>query len=136
MNSPAVKLVQWSTTSIKEQRHEQRRERLLGEVEQLGLELEPRPQKRSDCKDGIRPCPYLGCRYHLALDVTDAGSLQQPDADLDDLEETCSLDVADRGGMTLEAVGSLLGVTRERIRQIEEMAARKLRVRLDPEIVP
>jgi len=40
---------------------------------------------------------------------------------------TCALDVANDGGLSLDAVGSLLGVTRERTRQIELVAIRKLR---------
>lgn len=32
-----------------------------------------------------------------------------------------------RGGMTLEEIGQVMGVTRERVRQIEAMALRKLR---------
>jgi hypothetical protein len=39
--------------------------------------------------------------------------------------QSCSLDVADSGGETLAAVGELLGVSRERIRQLEEIALRK-----------
>ena len=35
------------------------------------------------------------------------------------MAETCSLDVADRGGITLEEVGAILNLTRERIRQVE-----------------
>lgn len=27
-----------------------------------------RPQTRGDCVHGPRPCPWLGCRYHLASD--------------------------------------------------------------------
>jgi Sigma-70, region 4 len=37
------------------------------------------------------------------------------------MEETCSLDVADRGGETLEAVGAYLNITRERVRQLENL---------------
>jgi RNA polymerase primary sigma factor len=37
----------------------------------------------------------------------------------------------DEAPMTLEAIGQRLGVTRERIRQIEGAALRKLRARLD-----
>ncbi len=35
------------------------------------------------------------------------------------MKESCVLDVADRGGITLEEVGDALGLTRERVRQIE-----------------
>jgi len=37
-------------------------------------------------------------------------------------DASCALDVADRGGATLEEVGALINVTRERVRQIEVMA--------------
>ena len=41
--------------------------------------------------------------------------------------ETCALDLADRGGMTLIEVADVLGVTRERVRQIEDSAIEKIR---------
>lgn len=28
-----------------------------------------RPRTRAECVDAPRPCPFVGCRYHLALDV-------------------------------------------------------------------
>lgn len=44
---------------------------------------------------------------------------------------TCALDVADRGGTTLEDLGALLNMTRERVRQIEIEAIEKIhRLRL------
>jgi len=39
---------------------------------------------------------------------------------------SCVLDVADRHGATLEEVGEIMDLTRERIRQIEHNAMRKL----------
>ena len=42
--------------------------------------------------------------------------------------ETCSLDVADRGGITLEEVGEILNLTRERIRQVEVRGLSKLKM--------
>ena len=35
------------------------------------------------------------------------------------MTETCALDVAERGGITLEEVGEIMNLTRERIRQLE-----------------
>jgi hypothetical protein len=40
--------------------------------------------------------------------------------------ESCALDVAERGGITLEEVGSMMNVSRERIRQVEELALKRL----------
>jgi hypothetical protein len=74
-----------------------------------------------------RPCIWSGCRYHLYLDVKPNGSitLNFPDVDAEDLEllaETCALDVATEDGVTLERVGELVNLTRERVRQIEVSA--------------
>ena len=42
------------------------------------------------------------------------------------MNETCALDVADRGGTTLEEVGAIMNLTRERIRQVEVKGLAKL----------
>ncbi len=42
--------------------------------------------------------------------------------------ETCALDVADRGGITLEEVGEIMNLTRERIRQVEVRGLLKLKM--------
>lgn len=81
-----------------------------------------RPRTRGECRDGVRPCPFVGCKYHLYLDVnTETKSIKKnfPHKEVWELDETCSLDVAERGGLTLEEVGDLLNLTRERIRQME-----------------
>jgi DNA-directed RNA polymerase sigma subunit (sigma70/sigma32) len=44
------------------------------------------------------------------------------------MDETCCLDVADRGGTTLETIAQLIGLTRERIRQVEVRALLKLKM--------
>lgn len=31
--------------------------------------LQNRPKTRGDCVGGLRPCPYLGCKYHTAIEV-------------------------------------------------------------------
>jgi hypothetical protein len=88
-----------------------------------------RPKNRAECADGPRPCPHVGCRYHLYLDVspnTGAIKLNFPDLEVWELAISCALDVADSGGIKLEDVGALINVTRERIRQIELKALSKL----------
>ncbi len=98
--------------------------------------LIPRPKSRKDCGSGIRPCPFVSCRHHLYLDVNqEKGSLKLnfPDLEVWELPETCSLDVSDRGGMTLEEVGEILNLTRERIRQVEVRGLLKLKMNMDTE---
>lgn len=93
-----------------------------------------RPATRGDCAEGLRPCPFISCKYHLFLDVGISGSvkLNFSDSDLSTLTETCSLDVADRGETTLDIIGGLMNVTRERARQIEARALQKVGPRLVP----
>lgn len=88
-----------------------------------------KPRVRSECLDGPRPCPFVSCKYHLYVDVssrTGAIKLNFPDLEVWDLGESCALDVADRGGTTLEDVGAIMNLTRERIRQVEVKALAKL----------
>jgi hypothetical protein len=88
-----------------------------------------KPRTRAECADGPRPCPYVSCKYHLYIDVsarTGAIKLNFPDLEVWDLGESCALDVADRGGTTLEDVGAIMNLTRERIRQVEVKALAKL----------
>lgn len=88
-----------------------------------------RPATRGDCAGGARPCPFVSCRHHLAVDVNQKnGTVKRnfPDREVWELDQTCSLDVADRGGVTLEEVGSILNLTRERVRQLETIAANKM----------
>lgn len=116
-----------------------------------------RPRTRSECEnpDGIRPCPWVSCRHHLALDVTSVGSIKlrsgprkgstlrngqtwgvddwlEAAADmLLDMPETCSLDVAGReGGVTLEEIAAMTNMSRQRVQQEEVMALRSMRRQL------
>ena len=88
-----------------------------------------RPRSRADCLEGARPCPFVSCQHHLYLDVsarTGAIKVNFPDLDVWEMSETCALDVADRGGTTLEEVGAIMNLTRERIRQVEVKGLAKL----------
>jgi hypothetical protein len=93
-----------------------------------------KPRTRAECAEGARPCPYVSCKHHLYLDVsarTGAIKLNFPDLEVWDMNETCALDVADRGGTTLEDVGAIMNLTRERIRQVEVKALAKLQALKD-----
>ncbi len=123
------------TMSRKEIARELRRQRALGlvdpELQGVIEEIEAsRPRSRADCAHGPRPCMFISCKHHLYLDVNPAtGSIKLnfPDKEIWELEETCALDVADRGGITLEEVGAIMNLTRERIRQVETRGLLKLR---------
>ena len=88
-----------------------------------------RPRTRAECRAGPRPCLYVSCRFHLYLDVNEhTGSIKLnfPDKEVWELCESCSLDIAERGGLTLDEFGALLNVTRERARQLEEAGLEKI----------
>jgi hypothetical protein len=107
------------------------RERKYLEVDSELLELanQIRPRVRRDCQNAERPCLFVSCKHHLYLDVnpvTGSIKLNFPDREVWELHETCALDLAERGGMTLEEVGEILNLTRERIRQVEATGLQKL----------
>ncbi len=129
------------TMSRKEIARELRRQRAFGivdpEIEGIIREIESRrPRSRADCATGSRPCMFISCKHHLYLDVnpsTGSIKLNFPDREVWELEETCALDVADKGGITLEEVGTIMNLTRERIRQVETRGLLKLRAIADDE---
>lgn len=89
-----------------------------------------RPATRQQCATFSRPCPYVACRYHLYLDVDEnSGSIRinYPDKQVWEIEHSCALDVADGPELTLEEVGQIMAVTRERVRQIESVAQSHLK---------
>ena len=116
------------TMSRKQMAREHRKARARGDV----LEIVDywRPKNRSECLEMERPCLYVSCRHHLFLDVnpeTGSVKLNFPDKEPWELEETCALDVAERGGITLEDGGAIMNLTRERIRQVEVRGLEKLK---------
>jgi hypothetical protein len=105
-----------------------KRELELGRLLYPEVDVE-RPTVRAECVNGERPCPFVSCKHHLYLDVsarTGAIKLNFPDLEVWEMSETCALDVADRGGTTLEEVGAIMNLTRERIRQVEVKGLAKL----------
>jgi hypothetical protein len=105
----------------------------------------PRPKTRAECRDEARPCPWVGCRHHLLLEVAktrptakesramlggrrpglrSSAAAEIVRAWIDEAVEllsympyTCSLDVVDAfpDGLSPRRVGWLLAVTEQAI---------------------
>jgi hypothetical protein len=109
--------------------------RMTKEELRLGRLLYPemdydRPRTRAECAQGERPCPFVSCKHHLYLDVnpnTGSIKLNFPDLEVWEMPDSCALDIADRGGLTLEEVGEIVNLTRERVRQVEMRGLLKLK---------
>ena len=113
------------TIPIKKMTKEQIR---LGQILYPEIDHE-RPSLRVACENSERPCPFVSCKHHLYLDVNpETGSIKLnfPDIEVWEMTETCALEVAERGGVTLEEVGEIMNLTRERIRQLEMSGLSKL----------
>lgn len=99
-----------------------------------------RPRTRAECRNASRPCPWISCRYHLFEEVAPRILKVKVD-ELGDvsnkrligvllrMEYTCVLDWAEKGPNTLEQIGKMFGVTRERIRQIQDRGLKRLGAR-------
>ena len=132
------------TMSRKEMARELRRKRLVGQWNEEELDLlheieSKRPKTRADCVNGQRPCLFVSCKHNLYLDVnpeTGSVKLNFPDKEITELQYTCALDVAEKGGITLEEVGEIMNLTRERIRQVETQGLLKLREATDDGMGP
>lgn len=91
----------------------------------------PRPLTRGECRGEPRPCPWVACKHHLYLDVnprTGTIKINFPDREPWELEHSCALDLADAGGRTLEEIGLITNLTRERVRQVEVRGLLQLKV--------
>jgi len=81
------------------------------------------PKKRGDCVGGLRPCPWVRCRYHiiwLRWRIFQRMTADEISDTLFKLDETCVLDIVDNnpGGCTLAKIGEVLGATRQLAYQI------------------
>lgn len=82
-----------------------------------------RPRTRGECPPRSEPCPFVTCRFHLWTDRVLDRRRRVVDfretAAWGDEEHTCVLRQADHGGLTLDQIARIYGLTRERIRQVE-----------------
>jgi hypothetical protein len=109
-----------------------REELRRGALDNPPVEDVDRPRSRAECKDAPRPCPWVACKHHLYLDInprTGSIKINFPDLEPWELPHTCALDVADGGGLTLEEIGTITNLTRERVRQVEMRGLVELRAR-------
>lgn len=88
-----------------------------------------RPRTRGECAAVPRPCPFVSCRHHLYLDVRSDGVLRInfPDREPDEMTASCALDLAGDGPRTLDTIAGLMGMSKERARQLEHSAMRSVR---------
>jgi hypothetical protein len=79
------------------------------------------------------PCRFVTCAHHTAFEVNHTGSIwdQRAGLEVEELPDTCALDVAERGPRTLEQVAEVYQTSRQRILQIEEVAMAKLTAQSD-----
>jgi hypothetical protein len=92
-----------------------------------------RPKTRGECADVPRPCPYASCRMNTYLETLPPDCNGDPaiafSTDVEIWEtgtSNCALDAADDGGLSLDEVGVMLSLTRERVRQLVELTFRRL----------
>jgi len=95
------------------------------------------PRTRAECRDGPRPCVWIGCRHHLwRRDSVDTVGRPARGRELvgvglvDDPPLTsCALDIAERhpDGLSEIGVAELLGISPRHVRRIVRRARAKLR---------
>ena len=78
------------------------------------------------CRKIPGPCPHTACRFNLTFERRDNRGAKPAEMHLPVVRESCALEAAELGGMTLEEIASRLSITRERVRQIELGALTKL----------
>ena len=85
---------------------------------------------RGACRKLPGPCPHAVCRFNLTSERRDSRGAKPAEIHLPVVREACALEAAEQGGMTLEEIAMRLSLTRERVRQIELGALKKLWARL------
>lgn len=86
----------------------------------MNLPVISAPLTRAECREWPLPCRLTRCRYHL--DAREKGTHRTARR----TTETCALTVAESGPSEVNEVADHLGVTRQRVNQLEALALRKL----------
>lgn len=108
----------------------------------VALRAVGQPVTRDQCPTE-RPCPWYGCRHHLWAVKDIQGRRHHRDPSEANgrgrvrrhSEATCALDIAEANpdGINRRTVGAMLGITRERVRQIEGVAVERMRMAVQME---
>lgn len=91
------------------------------------------PATRAECAGIERPCNRYACVHNLTPETERGGKPHHgihPHPVLVEKTESCELDVSERGKHTPKQVAEMLGLTPERIRQLEDRAMRKMELAL------
>jgi hypothetical protein len=78
------------------------------------------------CRKLPGQCPHTVCRFNLTSEHRDNRGAKGAEKRLPVVRESCALEAAELGGMTLEEIASRLSITRERVRQIQLGALAKV----------
>jgi len=99
----------------------------------LPPEFAVRPRLRADCLAGLRPCPWIGCKWHLCWERRDLKRLILSDCHpslvasaILNMGETCVLDVSETPRSDRE-VSAVLGVTHQAVAQACQRGLGKLK---------
>src|SRR5512136_2975647 len=85
---------------------------------------------RGACRRLEGPCPHAVCRFNLTSERRDSRGAKPAELHPPVVRESCALEAAEQGGMTLEEIAMRLSLTRERVRQIEIGVLKELWARL------
>lgn len=112
----------------------------LAKIRSLHLSVfqpHPRPRTRDECREGIRPCPFIACRHHLAVDDNGEDGRERINhamveaiEDADDASpcdfDTCALDVAERGESTVYEISDYAAIWHSNVDPALQSAMEKL----------
>lgn len=87
------------------------------------------PATRAECAGIERPCKRYACLHNLTPETERAGKPhhgKHPDPVLVEKAESCELDVSEKGRHAPKEVAQLMGLTPERVRQLEDRGMRKM----------
>ena len=97
-----------------------------------------RPRTRAQCHpdaglpNSCRPCPWIGCKYHLWVDVNSAGTIYLPYGDELPERDSCALDVAEKNTeMTCAQIGAKMGFSETLVEHALKRLLRRMASRYD-----